>query len=361
MKIQMKSRSPLNRNYCLPTGLSQRHCYSTAGPNCRLILFHSAESDLRNSFVPKPGRLCRHSPKRAFVSRSCPRMIRKAYQKAAGQLGLARADGETPIPVSGLQLNELDRDQFEKNVQEESIFGQLTPRQKGDIVRELRHQGERVAVVGDNLGDVLAMEEANLRISHRSSSQATVSAADIILMGDSFEVLPTVLQRGQRLVNGLLDILKINLVRIGYVLLLIIAMLMAGKRAFFYAPAQGGAITFFTVAIPSLGLTLWSSAGALPRQYMRSRLWHFVVPAVLTVTAAVLATNWIFGRGKQRIQFLANGSHSSISPPSDCFSLSSSSRLQGSGLVGIYSAATSVARSWRYCSCSCSWPLASFP
>jgi hypothetical protein len=42
--------------------------------------------------------------------------------------------------------------------------------------------------------------------------------ADIILLEDSIQVLPTVLERGQRIVNGMPDILKINLVQSGYLL-----------------------------------------------------------------------------------------------------------------------------------------------
>jgi cation-transporting ATPase E len=141
------------------------------------------------------------------------------------------------------------------------------------------------------------MEEADLRITMRSSSQATLGLADIVLLEDSFEVLPTVLARGQNIVNGLLDILKINLAQIGYILLLTIIMFLSDRRIFYYHPTQGGIIAFFTIIVPSLGLTLWASSGTLPRQYMRSRLWHFVVPAAITMTLASLVVGWIFGRG----------------------------------------------------------------
>lgn len=151
-------------------------------------------------------------------------------------------------------------------------------------------------MVGDGVGDVPAMEEATLSITLQSSCQAALSIADIVLLKDSLHVLPIVLQRGQRIVNGLLDVLKINLVQVGYVLLLILAMIVGGSRNFFYHATHGGVISFFTTIGPSVGLTLWASAGALPRQYLRSRLWHFVVPAAFTMTAAALLISRIFGR-----------------------------------------------------------------
>jgi cation-transporting ATPase E len=105
-------------------------------------------------------------------------------------------------------------------------------------------------------------------------------------------LLPATLQQGQRIVNGLLDILKVNVAQVGYVLLLIIFLFFIDDRlTFYYHPTHGGVIAFFTVVAPSLGLTIWASAGALPRQYMRSRLWHFIVPAAVSMALAALAVS----------------------------------------------------------------------
>jgi magnesium-transporting ATPase (P-type) len=214
---------------------------------------------------------------------------------AAERLGLI---GDVPAPqsiISGMQLAEMSERQFEQAVMGATILGQLNSEQKGRIVRTLRRYEERVTMVGDRVDDVPAMEAANLSISLRSSSQAALSTADIVLLEHSLEVLPTMLQQGQRIVNGLLDILKINLTQIGYILLLILVMAVTGRRVFYYHPTQGGVISFFTVIIPTVGLTLWSSAQALPVRFMRSRLAHFVVPAAVTMAAATLVINQIIG------------------------------------------------------------------
>ncbi len=214
---------------------------------------------------------------------------------AAERFGLI---GDVSAPqsiISGKQLAEMNESQFEHAVKEAAILGQLNSEQKGRIVHTLRRNEERVAMVGDRVDDVPAMEAANLSIGLRSSSQAALSTADIILLEDSLEVLPAMLQQGQRIVNGLLDVLKISLTQIGYILLLLLVMAVTGKRVFYYHPTHGGVISFFTVIIPTVGLTLWSSAQALPVRFMRSRLAHFVVPAAITMAAATLAMNQISG------------------------------------------------------------------
>jgi magnesium-transporting ATPase (P-type) len=215
---------------------------------------------------------------------------------AAEQLGLTGDETAPQAVISGLQLATMNESQFDRAIKGATVLGQLTPEQKGDVVRSLRRIDEQVAMVGDRVDDVPAMEAANLSISLRSSSQAALSTADIVLLEDSLQVLPTVMQQGQRIVNGLLDILKISLSQIGYILLLIMLMAITSRRFFYYNAAQGGVIGIITVTLPSVGLVLWSSARALPLQYMRSRLMHFVVPAILTVTLATLAINQIVGR-----------------------------------------------------------------
>jgi magnesium-transporting ATPase (P-type) len=214
---------------------------------------------------------------------------------AAERLGLTNDVPEPQSVISGKQLAEMNEGQFEQAVIGATILGQLNSQQKRRIVRALRRYEERVTMVGDRVDDVPAMEAANLSIALRSSSQAALSTADIVLLENSLEVLPTMLQQGQRIVNGLLDILKINLTQISYILLLVLVMAVTGRRVFYYHPTHGGVISFFTIIIPSVGLTLWSSAQALPVRFMRSRLAHFVVPAAIMMAAATLAINQIIG------------------------------------------------------------------
>jgi len=214
---------------------------------------------------------------------------------AVERLGLTGGEPASRAVISGPQLTKMNESQFEQAVEGATVLGQLNSEQKGRIVRTLRRHEERVAMVGDRVDDVPAMEAAHLSIGLRSSSQAALSTADIILLEDSLEVLPAMLQQGQRIVNGLLDILKINLTQIGYILLLILVMAITGRRIFYYHPTHGGVISFFTIIIPSVGLTLWSSAQALPVRFMRSRLAHFVMPAAVTMAAATLAINQIVG------------------------------------------------------------------
>ncbi|HSG17839.1 MAG TPA: HAD-IC family P-type ATPase [Anaerolineae bacterium] len=240
-----------------------------------------------------------------IVSADSPEKVFSAAEQAGlvEMTGPVISDASPATAVDGPQLSQMDRRSFEQAAEKAIVFGHLTSQQKAEVIEALRRQKERVAMVGDSADDVPAMEKANLNLTLQGSSQASLSLADIVLLEDSFEVLPTVLRQGQFIVNGMLDILKINLAQVSYVTLLIVVMFLSNTRIFYYHPTQGGVIAFFTVIVPSLGLTFFASSGRLPAQYMRTRMAHFVVPAAVTMTLAALLISWLFRRNIDDIPY----------------------------------------------------------
>jgi len=107
--------------------------------------------------------------------------------------------------VSGRDLGQLTPDQWVHAAAENTIFGHIAPEQAGALVQALRDGGESVAVVGDGVADLPALQQANLAICRQTSTQAALSVADIVLLGNSPEVLLKVLEKGQRIVHGLLE------------------------------------------------------------------------------------------------------------------------------------------------------------
>jgi cation-transporting ATPase E len=129
------------------------------------------------------------------------------------------------------------------------------------------------------------MVQANLAIAYKSSSQAAQSVADILLLENSLQVLERVMEKGQRIVNGLLDILKLYLTQVFYLALLISIIQIIG----FGFPIRGIQLTVIatvSITIPALGLTLWANPGVLYGKSLRKSLSHFVIPAAVTIAFA---------------------------------------------------------------------------
>jgi len=210
----------------------------------------------------------------------------------AKQAGLDTGDKPLKL-VSGPDLKEMDDGQFARIVSDTTIFGRITPQQKEKIVKTLRSMGYYVAMTGDGVNDVLALKQANLGIAMQSGSQATRSVAGIILLNDSFRALPKAFREGQRILNGMKDILKLYMTRILYLTLLISAISILGV-GFPFTPKQSSIISILTLSIPCFALALWARPGPVGKGSMTRKMMHFVIPAVITLTGAGLLTYLFF-------------------------------------------------------------------
>ncbi|MGD9315306.1 MAG: HAD-IC family P-type ATPase, partial [Anaerolineae bacterium] len=201
---------------------------------------------------------------------------------------------EVPLGIlSGLELAEMDATELGEAVQAHTIFGHVTSEQTALVVQTLREQGQSVTVIGDEVNDVPPMRQANLAIAGHTSSQAALSVADIVLLQDSPKVLLDILDKGQRIVNGLMDVLRLYLTQMIYLTLLIGATMLT-VRGFPYSSKQGSIIAIVTLSLPAVALSLWAAAGQLPTKNLSRLLAHFVIPAALTMSAAGAAIYGLF-------------------------------------------------------------------
>lgn len=196
----------------------------------------------------------------------------------AKQAGLGTAFKE----VSGLDLKDLDERGWQQLAEENTIFGRIAPEQKEQLVAALRRNGHYVAMIGDGINDVLSLKKANLAIAMGSGSQATRGAADILLLEDSWTVLPEAFQEGQRIRNAMRDNLKLHLPRIIFSTLIILSLAVS-SLGFPFLPRQSSIITFLTVGLPVVGITIWARPGHLAKgQGLIYSTLPFVIPAALT-------------------------------------------------------------------------------
>ncbi len=207
--------------------------------------------------------------------------------------GLGGGSDTPPASISGEELAEMDEALLAEATIEHTVFGHIVPEQARLLVGVLREQGESVAYIGEGVGDVPAMRQANLSITGQGGSQAALSVADIVLLKDSAEVLLDVLDKGQRIVNGLLDVLKLYLTQMIYLTLMIVAIrVLAG--GFPYTSKQGTVIAVLTLSLPAAVLSLWASPGLLPTRNLGRLMLRYVLPAAITISAAGSAVYAVF-------------------------------------------------------------------
>ena len=191
----------------------------------------------------------------------------------ARQAGLM---GDLPA-VSGVDLDAMDDATLAAVAKRTIVFGRIAPTQKERLVGALRAAGGYVAMIGDGVNDVLSLKRSDLAVAMASGSQATRSVADIILTDDSFDALAPAVQEGQRILNGMFDILGLFLARIATMGLIILSSLVIG--IFPIALRNASAVTLLSVGIPAALLAIWAQAGPVRREPLGQTILRFVVPA----------------------------------------------------------------------------------
>jgi cation-transporting ATPase E len=200
----------------------------------------------------------------------------------ARQAGVA---GELPS-ISGVDIEGMDDAQLAAAAARVTVFGRITPQQKERLVGALRASGGYVAMIGDGVNDVLSLKKANLAVAMASGSQATRSVADIVLTNDSFAALAPAVEEGQRILNGMFDILSLFLARVATMGLVILSSLVIGL--FPIALRNASAITLFSVGIPAALLAIWAQPGQQARDTIGRTIVRFVVPAAMLTSLAGL-------------------------------------------------------------------------
>lgn len=178
--------------------------------------------------------------------------------------------------VAGPELEAMDEARFRVAAERTAIFGRITPELKERLVRTFRESGHYVAMTGDGVNDVLSLKRSDLAIAMGSGSQATRGVADLILIDDGFSALASAIGEGQRILNGMQDILRVFLTRILSLGMLIVSALVIGL--FPVDLRNASVITLFTVGVPTALLAIWARPGRQPHESLQMTLARFVVP-----------------------------------------------------------------------------------
>jgi cation-transporting ATPase E len=209
-------------------------------------------------------------------------------------LALARQCGipESASAIAGAQLANLDDLEMEEVATTNTVFGRVTPEQKERLVAALTRRGHYVAMTGDGVNDILALKRAKVAIAMRSGSEATRGVADIVLMDDSFSVLPETFSEGQRIMRGMYDVIKLFLTRTLFVAFLILGASLI-EVEFPLTPKQNSLLATLTVGIPAFALAIWAVPGRTPRRLLPT-IVEFVIPASVVVAAISLSVYEFF-------------------------------------------------------------------
>ncbi len=89
--------------------------------------------------------------------------------------------------ITGAELQELNQEEFDKAVRENSLFTRMFPQVKLRIVESLKHQNQIVGMTGDGVNDGPALKAADIGIAMgKRGSEIAKDASSLILTDDDF-------------------------------------------------------------------------------------------------------------------------------------------------------------------------------
>ncbi|HTJ72189.1 MAG TPA: HAD-IC family P-type ATPase [Actinospica sp.] len=201
----------------------------------------------------------------------------------AQTLGLAGA--EHPVDARDLP------DDFEEQIEENSVFGRVTPRQKQQMVVALQSRGHTVAMTGDGVNDVLALKNADIGIAMGSGSGAARAVAQIVLLDERFATLPSVVAEGRRVVGNIERVSNLFLVK-SFESFLLVVLTGIGRLPYPFLPRHSTLIGALTIGTPSFFLALAPNLSRARTGFVK-RVLTFAIPAGLVNGVAAFLSYYL--------------------------------------------------------------------
>lgn len=193
------------------------------------------------------------------------------------------------VAGSGFDARELptDMDALAQVLEDNIVFGRVTPAQKKSMVLALKSRGHVVAMTGDGVNDALAIKEADLGIAMDTASQATKAVSRLVLLDGRFDRMPGVVAEGRRVIANIERVSMLFLTKTSYAfaISIVFGLLMWG---FPFLPRQLSITDGLTIGIPAFFLALMPNASRYRAGFLKRSL-SFAIPSGLIVTLALLA------------------------------------------------------------------------
>lgn len=197
-----------------------------------------------------------------------------------------------------------DPEQLSDVMDQQQVFGRVTPTQKKQMVQALQRRGHVVAMTGDGVNDALALKHADIGIAMNTAAAATKAVSRLVLLDGRFDRLPSVVAEGRLVIANIERVSMLYLSKTAYAVAIsvIFGALIWG---FPFLPRQLSVTDGLTIGIPAFFLALMANNRRYRQGFLKRSL-SFAIPAGLILTAGIVAvktyTTFVDGFSTQDVQ-----------------------------------------------------------
>jgi len=208
-----------------------------------------------------------------IISGDYPNTVSSIARKA----GVPDADKYIDLSVGEIDYNQA--------VEEYTVFGRVLPKQKKELLIALQRK-HVVAMVGDGVNDVPALRQADVSIAMLAGSSAAKDISDIVLLENDFNVVPSIVCEGRRVINNISRASSMYLVKTLFSFFLTIYVALF-QTVYPFVPVHLTMISAICVGIPTVFLQLEPSFERLKGRFLVDAFLR-ALPSAITVVLVVV-------------------------------------------------------------------------
>jgi len=177
--------------------------------------------------------------------------------------------------ITGAELDQLSTEEFDKQVEQYSVYARVAPEHKVRIVKAWQNKNKVVAMTGDGVNDAPALKTADIGIAMGiTGTEVSKGASDMILADDNFSTIVHAVDEGRKVFSNIQKAIQYLLsANLGEVLTLFVMTIMGWS---ILAPVHILWINLVTDTLPAIALGVEPGEPGIMKQKPRGRTTNFM-------------------------------------------------------------------------------------